>query len=126
MPATTSAANVTAFVNVGVELMLASEHETHHLPWRARFREPPALIAPPAATACDRVLWPSSARAVHACDLSLESARLKPATRGVPERRRVEKLPDQGMPLGGLRVELAGRLGVCLVPPVRGGVRVPA
>ena len=45
-----SAANVTACVNVGIEPMLASGREAHHLPWQERFREPPPLITPADAT----------------------------------------------------------------------------
>ncbi len=41
-----SAANVPACVNVGIEPLLASGREAHHLPWQARFSEPPPLLAP--------------------------------------------------------------------------------
>ena len=41
-----SAANVTACVNVGIEPMLATGREAHHLLWQARFSEPPPLLTP--------------------------------------------------------------------------------
>ena len=41
-----SAANVTACVNVGIEPLLASGREVHHLPWQERFSEPPPLVTP--------------------------------------------------------------------------------
>ena len=41
-----SAANVTACVNSGIEPLLASGREAHHLPWSARFSEPPPLATP--------------------------------------------------------------------------------
>ena len=41
-----SAANVTACVNVGIEPLLASSREAHHLPWQERFSEPPSLATP--------------------------------------------------------------------------------
>ena len=45
-----SAANVTACVHAGIEPMLASGREAHHLPWQERFSEPPPLITPADAT----------------------------------------------------------------------------
>lgn len=48
-----SAANVSACVNLGIEPLLASRRERHHLPWHARFGEPPPLITP--ATAIERM-----------------------------------------------------------------------
>ncbi len=46
-----SAANVTACVQVGIEPLLASGREAHHLPWHARFGEPPPLMTPATARA---------------------------------------------------------------------------
>ena len=41
-----SAANVTACLNLGIEPLLASGREAHHLPWQARFSVPPPLLTP--------------------------------------------------------------------------------
>ena len=49
-----SATNVTACVDVGIEPMLATGREAHHLPWQARFSEPPPRVTP-AADASERM-----------------------------------------------------------------------
>ena len=55
-----SAANVIACVNVGIEPLLASGREAHHLLWQARFCEPPPLLTP--ADAIERMKHPLRTR----------------------------------------------------------------
>lgn len=62
-----SAANITACVNVGIEPMLACGREAHHPSWQERFSEPPPLVTP--ADAIARVkhrLQTRAGRAWHA------------------------------------------------------------